>query len=146
MARKPIKAGVWQGGGPEPGYEWSVGILQLAFEEAMDVTSEAGYCHLGHQFKELAGHSDPTHSETVDVRPIENFHEIRDKSGPLGGANIRVFFGVDSERRLLIVLGVIKKQNNGPTPLGDKVRMRGRWRNYRRGDYGSLSQSQSDGN
>lgn len=52
--------------------------------------------------------------------------------------NIRVFFGVDSASRALIVLGVIKKQNNGPTPLGDKVRMRRRWRNYRAGEYGSL--------
>lgn len=147
MARKPpIKIGVWQGGGPDPGYGWTVGILQLAFDEAMNAVTEAGYRHLEHQFKDLAGHSDPTHSETVDVRPIEDFHELRDKGGPLGGANIRVFFGVDPDRRALIVLGVIKKQNNGPTPLGDKVRIRGRWRNYRRGDYGSLHQSQSADN
>ena len=28
----------------------------------------------------------------------------------------------------IVLLGLIQKQNNGNTPLGDKVRMRRRWR------------------
>jgi hypothetical protein len=111
----------------------------LALDEAEECLSAAGYKHLELQVKELAREAEPTACETVDVRAIEDFYEIRDKGGVLGKANIRVFFGVDHKRRALIVLGVIKKQNDGPTPLGDKVRMRRRWRYYAAGEYGWLS-------
>jgi hypothetical protein len=137
-APKPLKTGVVQGAGPPPGYQWSVGLLSFALDEATDCLTSAGYRHLEMQVKELATLDQPSNSPTVDVRPIEDFYEIRDKGGPLGNTNIRVFFGIDAPHRALIVLGVIKKQNSGKTPLGDKVRMRRRWRNYLAGDYGTL--------
>ena len=139
MGENPkLRTGVRQGGGPPPGYRWTVGILDAAFEESCDLLTKAGHQHLALQVKELAGQDDPTHSETVDVKPIETFHELRDKGGPLGSLNVRLFFGVDHHSRNLIVLGVIKKQNNGMTPIGDKVRMRRRWREYQKGSYGRL--------
>ncbi|HEY1785292.1 MAG TPA: hypothetical protein VGG30_07065 [Pirellulales bacterium] len=49
---------------------------------------------------------------------------------------MRIFYGVDKQRRQIVVLGLIKKKNNGPTLLGDKVRMRRRWRRYQTGDFG----------
>lgn len=58
----------------------------------------------------------------------------------MGRINVRVFFGIDHTARTLVVLGVIKKQNDGPTPIGDKVRMRRRWRKYLQGDYGHLEE------
>jgi len=136
---KPLKTGVTQGSGPPPGYQWSVGLLSFALAEAADCLTPAGYKHLEMQVKDLAALDQPSTSPTVDVRPVEEFYEIRDKGGPLGNTNIRLFFGIDALRRTLIVLGVIKKQNDGKTPLGDKVRMRRRWRNYLAGDYGTLS-------
>ena len=92
--------------------------------------------HLSSQAKELARQNDPTHSDTLSLAAVEDFHELRDWGGILSGLNVRVFFGVDKKRRMIVVLGVIKKKNNGPTPLGDKVRMRRRWRKYKNGDYG----------
>lgn len=134
-----LNVGVKEGGGPHPGYQWNVFIIDFVFEETISLVGEDGYQHLAMQIKELAFQGDPTHSDTVDVKQIETFYEIRDKGGPFGGANVRCFFGVDNSARALIPLGTIKKQNNGMTPLGDKVRMRGRWRNYLRGDYGSVT-------
>lgn len=116
----------------------NVGIIDFVFDEAVKLVGERGYDHLALQIKELALQDDPKHSDTIDVRPIEDFLALRDGGAPFGGANIRVFYGIDDERRSIIPLGVIKKQNNGHTPLGDKVRMRRRWRNYWRGEYGNL--------
>ncbi|MEO8498236.1 MAG: hypothetical protein ABI614_24485, partial [Planctomycetota bacterium] len=78
----------------------------------------------------------PSHCNLVSVDKIEDFYELRDKGGVLNSVNARIFFGIDSDSRALVVLGGIKKQNNGQTPLGDKVRMRRRWRKFQNGDYG----------
>lgn len=138
MKKRQLKVGVRQGAGSPPGYEWSVGILDIAFEEAMNVLGPSGYGHFALQVKELAFQEDPKHSDTIDVRPVEDVMEIRDHGGVLGNVNVRVFYGVDNGRRNLIVLSVIKKQNNGPTPLGDKVTIRRRWRKYLNGEFGYL--------
>lgn len=137
--KRDLKVGVREGGGPPPGYEWSVGLIDFVCAEAVDVLGQAGYDHLAMQVNELAMHPDPSHSNTIDVRPIEDFFEIRDKGGVFGGANVRLFFAIDKEARAIIPLGTIKKQNSGPTPLGDKTTMRRRRRKYRNGDYGKLS-------
>jgi hypothetical protein len=86
--------------------------------------------------QELARQDDPTHCETISLDAVEDFHELRDWGGVLGGLNVRLFFGVDKSNRAIVVIGLIKKQNNGPTPIGDKIRMRRRWRKYLRGEYG----------
>lgn len=127
---KAVKVGVKEGGGRPPGYSWTVDILDRAFDEAMGFLNEDQYAHLANQVKELARQEDPTHSDTVDVRPIEDFHEIRDKGGVLKNINTRVFFFLCKAPRILAVLGAIKKENNGPTPDGDRLTMRRRKRLY----------------
>lgn len=136
---KNLKLGVKEGGGAPPGYEWNVLILDRAYEESISFLDACQYRHMAMQVKELATQPDPTRSETVDVKGIETFYEIRDKGGPLGNLNVRVFFGIDKASRSIVVLGAIKKQNNGPTPRGDRVRMRRRWRAYEKGDYGDVT-------
>lgn len=138
--RWPIKTGVVQGGGPPPGYLWNVGILGFAFDEADEFLTLSAYRHLADQVKDLASLEEPTNDPpTVDVRRLvnESFRELRDRGGPLGKLNVRLFFGVDHASRALIELGVVTKQNNGPTPRGDLVRMRNRWRKYQAGEFGS---------
>ena len=88
------------------------------------------------QVKELAREDDPTHSATASVDAVEDFHELRDKGGILGGMNVRVFFCLDKKHAALVVLGAIKKQNDGPTPKGDKIRMARRKRKYFQGEFG----------
>jgi hypothetical protein len=69
------------------------------------------------------------------IDQIEDFHQLRDKGGILGKLNVRVFFYLDHRRRALVVLGAIKKQNDGPTPKGDPMRMSRRLRRYLRGEF-----------
>jgi phage-related protein len=128
--RKRIKVGVKEGGGPPPGYKWNVEILDQAFEEAMGFLSEDQYDHMADQVRELATQDDPTHSQTVDVRAIEDFYEIRDKGGVLRKISARVFFFTHKVSRTIVVLGALKKETNGPTPIGDKCMMRRRRRLY----------------
>ncbi len=128
--RKPVKVGVKEGGGPPPGYRWNVEILAQAFDEAMDFLNEDQYAHLSNQVRELAAQDEPTRSETVDVRPVEDFHEVRDKGGVLGKINARVFYFNHKPTRTIAVLGAIKKENDGPTPIGDLRTMRRRKRLY----------------
>ena len=134
---KDIKVGVERGGGPPPGYRWTVLLLDTAYREAMRFLTEDQYQHLAMQFKELAREEAPTHSVTASVDQVEDFYELRDKGGILGGLNVRVFFSLDRGRSAIVVLGTIKKQNEGPTPKGDKVRMCRRKRMY---DSGQLQE------
>ncbi len=108
----------------------------MAYEEAMRLLSVEQYGHVADQFRELAHEEDPTHALHVSVDAVEDFHELRDKGGILGPLNIRVFYYVDKWTRTIVVVGAISKQNNGPTPLVVKVRMRRRVRSYLGGEYG----------
>lgn len=134
--KKEVKIGVKEGAG-QPTYLWTVKILDVAYYEARGLLSEAEYQHIAMQVKELATEVTPSHSQLTSVDAIEDFHELRERGGPLGGKNVRVFFGLVTGNGFkdIVVLGAIVKQNNGPTPQGDKVRMRRRWRKYKAGEF-----------
>lgn len=127
---KPVKVGVREGGGPPPGYRWNVDIIDRAFDEAMGFLDLDQYDHIANQVRDLASQDDPSHSQSVDVRPIEGFHEIRDKGGILKRMNTRIFFFIFKPTRTIVVLGAIKKEADGPTPDGDRITMRRRMRLY----------------
>jgi hypothetical protein len=127
-ARKTVKVGVKEGGGPPPGYQWNVDVLDRAHDEAMAFLNQDQYDHLANQVRELARHDDPSHSSIIDIRPIEDFYELRDKGGILGRLNVRVFYYLRGSNRRIVILGAIKKENNGPTPVGDRLCMRRRKR------------------
>jgi hypothetical protein len=139
VAKKEIKVGVQAGSGAPRTYLWNVYILDIGFKEADQVFNQAQYRHLALQVQEMARERQPSRCRTVDVQPIEDFYELRDRGGVLGSLNARVYLGIDHDTHSIVALGAIHKQNNGPTPIGDKVRMRRRWRKYLKGDYGSVS-------
>lgn len=130
--RKQVTTGVRQGGGPPPGYAWNVDLLRQATDEARDLLNEEQYGYLSRRVRELARHDDPTHSTTLDIRPIGEFFELREKGGVLNKINARVFFFLHKPARTIMILGVINKKNDGPTPLGDRRRMEWRKRDYER--------------
>ena len=68
---------------------------------------------------------------TVDVKSIEDYHELRDKGGVLGKINFRAYFFIDKVSRLIVVLGSDKKEEDGQTSQVVKIRMRFRLRRYR---------------
>ncbi len=136
MARRRIlKTAAKEGDGPPPGYQWSIEIFNAAIKEGKTLLNSDQMLHIKQQLRELAQHVEPARSDTLSIDKIESFYELRDKGGILGNMNVRVFFGVDKPRRCLIVLGVVKKENNEPTPNGDKIRMRRRWRKYTQGEF-----------
>jgi hypothetical protein len=138
MNKSSLKIGVHLGDGAPPGFQWNIGILDFVFDEAMKFLDEGQYSHLAEQFQELAYQADPSRSLTVSVDAIDDFYELRDKGGILGGLNVRVFYCIDKVTRAIIVIGAITKQNDGPTLNAVKIRMRRRFRAYLRGEYGTL--------
>jgi len=132
-----IKVGVRRGSGPPPGYLWTVFLLDFVHDEAMKFLTPAQYEHVSGLVRELATSDDPTHPVGLSVSSIEDFHELRDRAGVLGGLNVRVFFYFDKQIAAIVVLGAIAKQNNGKTPVGDRIRMQRRKRKYVSGDYGN---------
>src|SRR5438105_683980 len=104
-AGKAVKVGVREGAGPPPGYQWNVDLLAQVHGESMGFLNEDQYAHLADQVREVARHEEPTQSPTVDVRPVEDFFEIRDKGGVLKKINARLFFCVCHSTRTLCVVG-----------------------------------------
>jgi len=133
---KDLKIGVHKGDG-EPEFKWNVLILDLAFHDAMQFLDESQYQHISEQVQELARELDPTHPMTQTVSCVEDLFELKDKGGPLGKINVRVFFVLDKPRKAIVILGAIFKQNDGKTPFGDKKRMQRRGRKYFAGEYGA---------
>ena len=129
MERK-LKVGVHRGAGPPPGYRWNVVLLDQAVREARVFLSEDQYGHLSDQVRHLAEQVDPTHPAGLSVDAVEDFFELREKGGPLGKLNVRLFFFLDKKRKRIVVIGSFKKENNGPTPMGAKITMRRRKRLY----------------
>lgn len=111
-------------------------ILDLAFHDAREFLDEAQYHHVSEQVQELAREVDPSHPMTQTVIPVDDLLELKDKGGPLGNINVRVFFVIHKPRVAIVILGAIFKQNNGPTPIGDRRRMQRRKRKFLEGDYG----------
>lgn len=128
--RKTVKVGVRRGAGEAPGYEWTVLIFDVAHDEALEFLTDAQLEHMQAHVRELAKLAEPTRSATIDVRPVEDIWEIRDKGGVLKKIAARVFFGVDHDSRRLIVLGSLKKENDGQTPVRIKIEMHRRMRDY----------------
>ncbi len=131
---KRIGVGLKQGSGPEPGFLWGVEYLTVATAEARSFLDERQYLHVVDQLRALAREEDPTHPATVKVRAVEDCHELKEKGGPLGRINVRVFFHVNKESHTILILGAIKKENDGPTPRATKRLMRIRKRKYMDGE------------
>jgi hypothetical protein len=130
MARRTVKTLANRGGGPPPGYRWTVQVLDAAWKEADDLLDEAQMAYLASQVRDLAREPDPTHPPTLDVDDLGDFLELRDWGGVLHPINLRVFFFLDHPRRDIVILGVIHKKNDGPTPRAVVLRMQRRRRNY----------------
>jgi phage-related protein len=72
------------------------------------------------------------------VEPVEHYFELKDKGGPLGRINLRVFFTVLPEHRTILVLHAVKKEADGQTPQRTKILVRRRLRDFLAGIYGPL--------
>ncbi len=137
MSEKKIKVGLKKGGGPEPGYNWSVLYLIIAEAEARKILKrDDQYEHVITQIRDLATQKDPAHPTTLRIEPVKDFYELKEKGGPLGKINLRVFFIIEKEKRTIVLLGHYKKEEEGKTPSPVVRTMSRRRRKYLNGDYG----------
>lgn len=111
---------------------WKLGYLEAAQREGREFLTPEQYAHVVQQFESLATEDDPRFSKTQDVRSIEDFFELRDKGGILGKLNVRVYFAIFGDRRLILALACYKKEREGQTPTHIRVRVRNRLRYARR--------------
>ena len=107
---------------------WGLAYLDGARADALKILNKDQYAHVVQQFDALAREENPRLSRTQDVRPIEAFYELRDKGGVLGKINLRVYFAVMDDPRLILVLGCYKKEDEGQVATHIKVKMRNRLR------------------
>jgi hypothetical protein len=133
---RPLKVGLRMGAGPPPGYVWSVSYLTVAREEAMGFLNDEQYAHAVDLVRALASEVDPSHPLTVTVEAIEDFFELKDKGGILGRINLRIYFEIGREAKVIVILAAMKKEAEGQTPMWMKVRVRNRLRKLRAGDFG----------
>lgn len=108
--------------------QWELGYLEAAERDGRKFLTEERYAHVVQLFEDLAYESDPTKSETQDVRKIYEFYELRDKGGILGKINLRVYFALLEERKLILVLATYKKEDDGQVPHHIVICVRNRLR------------------
>ena len=118
--KKEVRLATRVGRGVPP-FLWNVFLLDCMVGEAKKLFNAAQHAHIVEQIKELARAKQPSHPISLSVDQIEDYHELREKGGVLGKLNVRVFFGLDKEQRAIVILGVIKKEKDGPTPQGAKI-------------------------
>src|SRR5437870_6178531 len=109
--------------------KWTPAYLKQSCKEAKAFLTDQQYEYAVEQVLLLCEESDPSHSVLLDVEPIDEFHELRDKGGVLGKINLRVYFWIDTRHRMIVVLGVYKKEQEGKTPVRIVKRMK--WRKRR---------------
>ena len=108
--------------------KWELGYLEVAGTEGRKFLDEEQYTHAVHLLEDLAYESNPTKSETQDVRKVDEFYELRDKGGILGKINLRIYFTLFKERKLIFVLMTYKKEDDGQVPQHIVIRVRNRLR------------------
>jgi len=107
---------------------WGLGYLDVAEKDARRYLNDDQYAHVVELFDQLACEQNPRLSDTQDIRPIDQFFELRDKGGILGKINLRVYFAVFDEEKLLVALGCRKKEEEHQVPAFVVVKMRNRFR------------------
>lgn len=105
---------------------WKLGYLDAAVGDA-GFLSEVQYDYLVGQFKDMAQCADPMKCPTVDVEAIgDEIFELKDKGGILGKLNVRVYFLMDGKKKMIVVLSVYKKEDEGMIPRWLKKRLSNR--------------------
>ncbi len=108
--------------------KWTLAYLDVAEKDGTSFLDPDQYAHAVSLFDDLASESNPRISDRQSVKKIDEFYELRDKGGILRKINLRVFFAVLDEKKLILVLGSIKKEDEGAVPNYIVRKMRNRLR------------------
>lgn len=131
---EPVPLFLRHAGVGDPPLVWSLMFWPAAVAEAKILTA-GQYWHVADQLMELGRSTDPSKCTTLNIAKIGNCWELKEKGGPLGKINLRVFFYVDDMNGTIIVLRVHKKEDEAQLRRSVVVRIERHLRQYR--DLGS---------
>jgi len=107
---------------------WNLAYGDAAAKEGRAILDDAQYTHVREQFELMAEFENPRSVQVLDVQPIDDFFELRDKGGILRKLNLRVYFGILEESRTIVVVGCYKKEEDSKLPVHVRLRMKNRLR------------------
>ena len=106
--------------------KWTPGYVEASAKEAKKFLNGVQYDHAVQLVLTLCEEDDPTHPVLLDVGPVKDFYELRDKGGVLLKINLRIYFCVFHDPKSVIVLGPWNKKKEGQIPPWIMNRMKGR--------------------
>lgn len=127
-------------GTSNPPLLWTVKYWPPVIEDASFLNSQQ-YWHVADQISEIARETEPCRCPTAEIEKIGDFWELKDKGGPLGKINLRVFFLVNAALKEIVILGVHKKEDERQLRRSVVVRIERRMRHYFRGIEGKGQRS-----
>ena len=104
--------------------------LMVAKNEGRKLLTEAQYWHAVGLAKRLSEFGNRQAMSDMDISPVEDMWELKDKGGILGKLNLRVFFAHVKARHEIVILGVEQKQQEGKTPRHVIIKMQNRLDSY----------------
>jgi hypothetical protein len=95
---------------------WVVVALDVAKAEGRKILSEPQYEHIKEILRRLEDFGDKEELSDLSIEPIGSFWELRERGGPLGRINLRVYFGTLPEDLELVIAKAYKKEDDRKTP------------------------------
>jgi hypothetical protein len=113
---------------------FTVKVLAMAKKEGREFLRPAQYLHVTDIIKRLAYFNRPEEMSDMRIEKVVDFYELKEKGGPLGKINLRIFFGVFADTREIVVVKVYKKEQEHRTPRHIVLNVQSRLRKYRNGE------------
>ena len=113
--------------------QWIVVILGVAKREGHQILTDVQYDHEVSVLKRLTNFSDAEEIADLKIEKIGSFYELKDKGGPLGKINLRLYFGALVDKREIVVAKAYKKEADRQTPPHIILIVEHRLDEYRRG-------------
>jgi hypothetical protein len=115
--------------------KWTVVVLEVARKEGHKILSDLQYDHVVEILKRLADFGNAEETADLDIEPISSFYELKEKGGPLGRINLRVYFGAIPERREIVIAKAYKKEEMGALPPHVIISVEDRLEAYQAGGF-----------
>lgn len=111
--------------------QYRLGYFKKARKEALKAMTAVQYAYVVRMFERLRQWGNHEEMEQLRIEQIDEFLELKLKGNVLGNMNLRVFFGVEDERRVVVALGVYVKGEEDETPRHIVLAMRNRNRSMK---------------
>jgi hypothetical protein len=112
--------------------KWKVVVLEVAKNEGKRILDTCQYQHIVEVIKRLKDFGNYEELSDLDIEPISDFWELREKGGPLRKINLRVYFAILKDDKILVILKAYKKEEDGQTPQHVIVSIQHRLNEYKR--------------